>query len=134
MDQRRLGRSDILVPPLCFGGNVFGWTADEATSFHLLDALFDAGFTFIDTADVYSRWAEGHEGGESETVIGKWMKARGNRSKLVIATKVGSDMGQGHVSLKPNYIARAVEASLTRLQTDYIGTPRSRMCWRHMTR
>ena len=120
MEQRRLGRSGILVPPLCFGGYVFGWTADEATSFRLLDALTEAGFNFIDTADVYSRWARGHAGGESETVIGKWMKARANRSSLVIATKVGSDMGQGQVSLKPDYIRTAVEASLTRLQTDYI--------------
>ncbi|TSJ61093.1 aldo/keto reductase [Starkeya sp. 3C] len=120
MELRRLGRSDILVPPLCFGGNVFGWTADEAVSFRLLDGLVEAGFNFIDTADVYSRWAPGHEGGESEAIIGKWMKERGNRSKLVIATKVGSDMGLGKVCLKPDYIRTAVEASLKRLQTDYI--------------
>ncbi|MCK0207694.1 aldo/keto reductase [Starkeya koreensis] len=120
MELRRLGRSDILVPPLCFGGNVFGWTADEATSFRLLDGLFEAGFTFIDTADVYSRWVSGHEGGESEAIIGRWMKARGNRDRLVIATKVGADMGLGKVCLKPDYISEAVEASLTRLQTDYI--------------
>ena len=120
MEHRRLGRSGILVPPLCFGGNVFGWTADEATSFRLLDALTEAGFNFIDTADAYSRWVKDHVGGESETIIGKWMKARGNRSSLVIATKVGSDMGQGNVSLKPDYIATAIEASLKRLQTDYI--------------
>ncbi|QIB34951.1 aldo/keto reductase [Ancylobacter pratisalsi] len=120
MEMRRLGRSDILVPPLCLGGNVFGWTADEATSFRILDALTEAGFNFIDTADVYSRWVQGHVGGESESVIGKWMKARGNRSRLVIATKVGGDMGQGGYCLKPDYIARAVDASLTRLQTDYI--------------
>lgn len=120
MELRRLGRSDILVPPLCFGGNVFGWTADEATSFRLLDALVEAGFTFIDTADVYSRWAPGNQGGESEAIIGRWMKARGNRAKLTIATKVGSDMGRGKVCLAPDYIASAVDASLTRLQTDYI--------------
>lgn len=120
MELRRLGRSDILVPPLCIGGNVFGWTADEPTSFRLLDALFDAGLCFIDTADVYSRWAEGHQGGESETIIGKWMKTRGNRDRLVIATKVGSDMGQGKVCLQADYIRRAVDASLARLQTDYI--------------
>ena len=120
MELRRLGRSDILVPPLCIGGNVFGWTADEPTSFRLLDALFDAGLCFIDTADVYSRWAEGHRGGESETIIGKWMKTRGNRDRLVIATKVGSDMGQGKVCLQADYIRRAVDASLARLQTDYI--------------
>lgn len=120
MELRRLGSSDILVPPLCFGGNVFGWTADEATSFRLLDGLFEAGFNFIDTADVYSRWASGHEGGESETIIGKWMKARGNRDRIVLATKVGSDMGLGRVCLKPDYIRPAVEASLKRLQTDHI--------------
>lgn len=120
MELRRLGRSDILVPPLCFGGNVFGWTADEDASFALLDGLVEAGFNFIDTADVYSRWAKGHVGGESEAVIGRWMKARGNRSRLVIATKVGSDMGLGKVCLKPDYIKSAVEASLARLQTDYI--------------
>lgn len=120
MELRRLGRSEILVSPLCFGGNVFGWTADEATSFRLLDGLLEAGFNFIDTADVYSRWAQGHQGGESETIIGKWMKARGNRDRIVLATKVGSDMGLGHVCLKPDYIKSAVEASLSRLQTDYI--------------
>lgn len=120
MELRRLGRSDILVPPLCIGGNVFGWTADETASFRLLDALFEAGFGFIDTADVYSRWVDGHRGGESETIIGKWMKARGNRDRLVIATKVGADMGQGRVNLGPGYIRTAVEASLARLQTDYI--------------
>lgn len=120
MEHRRLGRSDILVPPLCFGGNVFGWTADEAMSFRILDELLAAGFNFIDTADVYSRWAPGHVGGESETIIGKWMKARGNRDRIVLATKVGSDMGLGKVCLKADYIAQAVEASLTRLQTDHI--------------
>ncbi|SCW77350.1 aldo/keto reductase [Ancylobacter rudongensis] len=120
MELRRLGRSDILVPPLCIGGNVFGWTADEPTSFRLLDALFEAGFCFIDTADMYSRWVEGHVGGESEAIIGRWMKARGNRDRLVIATKVGADMGQGKVSLAPDHIKSAAEASLARLQTDYI--------------
>ncbi|MDR6952885.1 aryl-alcohol dehydrogenase-like predicted oxidoreductase [Ancylobacter sp. 3268] len=120
MELRRLGRSDLLVPPLCFGGNVFGWTADEATSFRLLDELLAAGFNFIDTADVYSRWAPGHVGGESETIIGKWIKARGNRDRIVLATKVGADMGRGKVCLKADYIAEAVEASLKRLQTDRI--------------
>lgn len=120
MELRRLGQSDILVPPLCFGGNVFGWTADEATSFRLLDGLFDAGFNFIDTADVYSRWASGNKGGESETIIGKWMKARGNRDKIILATKVGSDMGLGRVCLSPDYVRSAVDASLKRLQTDHI--------------
>ena len=120
MKQRQLGRSGIAVPPLCVGGNVFGWTVDEATSFTLLDAFVDRGLTFIDTADVYSRWAEGHQGGESEAILGRWMKARGTRSKVVLATKVGMDMGEGRVGLKAAYVAQAVEASLTRLQTDHI--------------
>src|SRR6187551_2074908 len=101
MKLRVLGRSSLMVSPLCFGGNVFGWTVDEATSFSLLDAWLDAGFNFIDTADVYSRWAPGHSGGESETIIGKWLNAGGKRSRVVLATKVGSDMGQGKVSLEP---------------------------------
>ena len=120
MKLRRLGRSALQVPPLCFGCNVFGWTADEATSFALLDALLERGVNFLDTADVYSRWAPGHQGGESEAVIGRWMKARGNRDRVILATKVGMDMGEGRVGLKPAYIAEAVEASLTRLGTDYI--------------
>jgi aryl-alcohol dehydrogenase-like predicted oxidoreductase len=120
METRKLGRSGLAVSQLCFGGNVFGWTADEATSFALLDAFVAAGGTFIDTADVYSRWAPGHEGGESETIIGKWMKARGNRSQVVIATKVGSDMGPAGKGLSRRHIMEAVEASLRRLQTDYI--------------
>ncbi|GGH18523.1 oxidoreductase [Alsobacter metallidurans] len=120
METRTLGRSDIAVPPLCLGGNVFGWTIDETRSFEVLDAAFAAGLTFIDTADVYSRWAEGHVGGESETIIGKWMKARGNRDRIVLATKVGMDMGDGKVGLKPDYIRQAVEVSLRRLQTDRI--------------
>ncbi|MCC2652760.1 MAG: alcohol dehydrogenase [Microvirga sp.] len=120
MDKRRLGRSDLMVSPLCLGGNVFGWTADEATSFEILDAYADAGLNFIDTADVYSTWAPGHTGGESETIIGKWMKARGNRDRLVIATKVGSEMGPSQKGLSKSYIRSAVEASLQRLQTDYI--------------
>ncbi|WP_298932276.1 aldo/keto reductase [uncultured Ramlibacter sp.] len=116
---RALGRSSLQVSPLCFGGNVFGWTVDEATSFSLLDAWLDAGFNFIDTADVYSRWAPGHTGGESETVIGKWLK-RGARERVVIASKVGMDMGDGKLGLKPAYIRQAVEDSLRRLQTDHI--------------
>jgi aryl-alcohol dehydrogenase-like predicted oxidoreductase len=120
MEKRRLGRSDLMVSPLCLGGNVFGWTADEATSFKVLDAYADAGLNFIDTADVYSTWAPGHKGGESEVIIGKWMKARGNRDKLVIATKVGSEMGPNQKGLSKSYIGSAVEASLQRLQTDYI--------------
>ena len=120
MDLRQLGRSDLRVPPLCFGCNIFGWTVDEATSFRLLDLLMDHGVTFLDTADVYSRWAPGHVGGESETIIGRWMKARGNRSSVILATKVGMDLGDGKVGLKSGYIARAVEDSLRRLQTDHI--------------
>ena len=120
MNLRPLGRSGLQVSPLCFGGNVFGWTADEATSFSLLDAWVDAGFNFIDTADVYSRWAPGHAGGESETVIGRWLRRSGKREQIVLATKVGKDMGDGKVGLRPEYIRQAVEASLRRLQTDRI--------------
>lgn len=119
MEKRKLGNSGIKVAPLAFGGNVFGWTIDEPTSFKLLDAFVDAGFNLIDTADSYSRWKEGNYGGESETIIGNWMKQRGNRDKVIIATKVGSDMGEGK-SLKRNYIFKAVENSLKRLQTDHI--------------
>jgi aryl-alcohol dehydrogenase-like predicted oxidoreductase len=117
---RRLGKTGPEVGPLAFGGNVFGWTANEATSFKLLDAAVAAGFNLIDTADVYSRWAPGHKGGESETVIGKWLKKTGNRAKVVIATKVGMEMGPGAVGLSAKYIHKAVEQSLNRLQTDYI--------------
>ena len=120
MQLRSLGRSGLQVSPLCFGGNVFGWTADKATSFALLDAWVDAGFNFIDTADVYSRWAPGHTGGESESVIGRWLKLSGKRHHIVLATKVGKDMGDGKVGLRPDYIRQAVEASLQRLQTDHI--------------
>jgi aryl-alcohol dehydrogenase-like predicted oxidoreductase len=120
MQRRKLGHTGIEVAPLAFGGNVFGWTADEATSFKLLDGFVDAGFNLIDTADSYSRWVPDHKGGESETIIGNWLKARGNREKVVIATKVGSDMGQGHVDLSKKWIAEEVENSLRRLQTDYI--------------
>ena len=117
---RPLGRSDLHVAPLCLGGNVFGWTVDEATSFALLDAWVDAGMNFIDTADMYSRWAPGHVGGESETIIGKWLKRSGRRDRVVIATKVGKDMGDGKVGLSRAYLRSAVEASLKRLQTDVI--------------
>jgi aryl-alcohol dehydrogenase-like predicted oxidoreductase len=119
MKKRRLGRSDIEVAPFCFGGNVFGWTADEKTSFALLDAFVDQGFDFIDTADAYSRWVPGHTGGESETIIGRWMKARDNRDKVIIATKVGADMGSGR-TMAPAYVRRALEDSLKRLQTGHI--------------
>jgi aryl-alcohol dehydrogenase-like predicted oxidoreductase len=120
MDLREIGRSGIKVSPVCLGGNVFGWTADEKASFAVLDAFVAGGGNFIDTADVYSTWAPGHKGGESETVLGKWLKSRGNRDKVVVATKVGSEMGAGKKGLKPSYIAQAVEDSLKRLQTDTI--------------
>jgi aryl-alcohol dehydrogenase-like predicted oxidoreductase len=120
MKKRELGRSGIRVFPLAFGGNVFGWTVDESMSFTLLDAFVAAGFNLIDTADVYSRWVPGHRGGESETIIGKWLKRSKNRTKVVIATKVGKDMGPGKKGLSKAYILRAVEDSLQRLQTDYI--------------
>jgi len=119
MQKRTIGKSDLHVAPLAFGGNVFGWTVDEATSFELLDAFVDGGFDLVDTADSYSNWVPGHMGSESETVIGNWMHARGNRDKVVIATKVGGDMGEGK-NLRKDYILRAVEASLKRLRTDYI--------------
>ncbi|MBB4095401.1 aldo/keto reductase [Ochrobactrum pecoris] len=120
MKFRKLGRTELDVSPLCFGGNVFGWTVDEATSFSLLDRFVDAGFNFIDTADAYSAWANGNVGGESETIIGNWLKSRGLRDKVVIATKVGSEMGPDEKGLSPAYIRKAVDASLKRLQTDYI--------------
>lgn len=118
--KRPLGRTGLSIAPLVFGGNVFGWTADEATSFALLDAFVEAGFDAVDTADVYSAWAPGNSGGESETIIGRWMKARGARSKITLITKVGSPMGEGKKGLSARYIAEAVEASLKRLQTDVI--------------
>jgi aryl-alcohol dehydrogenase-like predicted oxidoreductase len=121
MQKRTLGRTGLSIAPIVFGGNVFGWTADEKTSFSLLDAFFDAGFNAIDTADVYSRWVDGHVGGESETVIGKWLKQSSvRREDAVIVTKVGSDLGDGKVGLKEKWIMQAVEDSLRRLQTDYI--------------
>src|SRR5690349_2205860 len=99
MQKRKLGNSGLEVAPLAFGGNVFGWTADEPTSFNLLDAFIAAGFNLVDTADSYSRWVAGNQGGESETIIGKWLKTRGNRDRIIIATKVGADMGQGKKDL-----------------------------------
>jgi aryl-alcohol dehydrogenase-like predicted oxidoreductase len=120
MDHRRLGRSSLSLAPLMLGGNVFGWTADEAASFAVLDAFVAGGFNAIDTADVYSRWVPGHRGGESEAVIGRWLKARGGRDKLLIATKLGMDLGGESKGLSAAYMVRAVEASLTRLGTDYI--------------
>jgi aryl-alcohol dehydrogenase-like predicted oxidoreductase len=123
MELRPLGRSGLSTAPLAFGGNVFGWTADEATSFRLLDAFVDAGFNLIDTADVYSRWVPGHAGGESETIIGRWLKKSGKRNQVLIATKVGKPMGEegeGRTGLSPKWIRQAVDDSLRRLQTDHI--------------
>jgi aryl-alcohol dehydrogenase-like predicted oxidoreductase len=120
MQKRKLGNSGIEIYPLAFGGNVFGWTVDEPMSFRLLDTFIESGFSFIDTADVYSRWVPGHNGGESETIIGKWLKRSGKREKAVIATKVGKEMGPNRKGLSKTYIMRAVEDSLQRLQTDFI--------------
>src|SRR4051794_39511142 len=120
MKTRPLGNSGLDVAPLAFGGNVFGWTIDEATSFRLLDAFVEAGFNLVDTADVYSRWAPGNKGGESETILGKWFRSSGKRDRVVLATKVGMEMGPGKKGLSRAYILRAVEDSLRRLQTDYI--------------
>ncbi|MBN8747907.1 General stress protein 69 [Xylophilus ampelinus] len=120
MQLKSLGRSGLQVSPLAFGGNVFGWTVDEAMSFRLLDAWLDAGFNFVDTADVYSAWVPGHVGGESETIIGKWLRQSGKRDRIVLATKVGKPMGEGKKGLRAAYIKEAVDASLKRLQTDHI--------------
>jgi aryl-alcohol dehydrogenase-like predicted oxidoreductase len=120
MTKRKLGKSELEVAPLMFGGNVFGWTADEATSFRLLDELAAAGFNFIDTADVYSKWVTGNSGGESETIIGKWLKRSGKRDQVIIATKVGMELAPDKKGLSRDHIFKAVEASLERLQTDYI--------------
>ena len=120
MQLRNLGGSGLRVAPLCLGGNVFGWTADEAASFAVLDALIDAGLNFVDTADVYSVWVPGHRGGESETVIGNWLQRRGRREDIVIATKVGMQMAPDRKGLSAAYIAKSVEDSLRRLRTDHI--------------
>ena len=120
MEKRQLGGTDIRVAPLMFGGNVFGWTLDDRQSFEILDAFTAAGFDFIDTADVYSRFIPGNRGGESETVLGRWMKTRGNRDRIVLATKAGMDMGEDRKGLSKAWLQRAVEDSLRRLQTDYI--------------
>src|ERR1035441_7576102 len=120
MEKRKLGSAGPEVPVICLGGNVFGWTVAEADGFRLLDAALNAGLNFIDTADVYSRWVPGHKGGESETIIGKWLAKTRKRKDVILATKVGMDMGDGKKGLKPGYIHQAVEDSLRRLQTDYI--------------
>jgi aryl-alcohol dehydrogenase-like predicted oxidoreductase len=120
MSLRRLGRTDLHVPPVVFGGNVFGWTIDKSTSWALLDRLAEAGLNAIDTADVYSRWAPGNKGGESEGIIGEWLKSSGKRSSTTIITKVGSPMGDDRKGLSPAYIASACEASLKRLGIETI--------------
>jgi aryl-alcohol dehydrogenase-like predicted oxidoreductase len=120
MQRVKLGKSELHVPVICLGGNVFGWTVSEADSFRQLDAALEAGLNFIDTADVYSRWAPGHQGGESEAILGKWMATGNKRSNVILATKLGIDMGDGKKGLKAAYIHQAVEDSLRRLQTDYI--------------
>lgn len=120
MQKRKLGNTGIEVAPLALGCNVFGWTADEPTSFKILDAFVDASFNLIDTADMYSTWVPGHRGGESEAIIGKWLKRSGKRDRVVLATKVGKSMGEGKSGLSSSYIRSAVEDSLRRLQTDCI--------------
>lgn len=120
MKKRQMGNTDLQVAPLVLGTNVFGWTINEASSFDILDAFTDAGCNMVDTADVYSTWAPGNKGGESETIIGNWIKKRNNRSDVLIATKGGSDMGDGKKGVTKKYLLQAAEASLTRLQTDYI--------------
>jgi aryl-alcohol dehydrogenase-like predicted oxidoreductase len=120
MERRALGKSGLSIAPLIFGGNVLGWTVSEQDAFSLLDAFVGAGFNCIDTADSYSTWVPGNKGGESESIIGKWMKLRGNREDVVIATKVGSEMGSGMKGLAGSYVLRAAEDSLRRLQTDHI--------------
>ena len=120
MQKRKLGKSALELAPLAFGGNVFGWTADEKTSFSLLSAFAGAGFNFIDTADSYSNWAPGNKGGESETIIGNWLKQHGSRDKIIIGTKLGSELSPEQKGLSKKYILESVEGSLRRLQTDYI--------------
>jgi len=120
MNKRKLGNSGMEISPLVFGGNVFGWTVEQAASFQLLDAFVAAGFNAIDTADMYSKWVPGHTGGESETIIGNWLKRGGKRDKVIIATKLGLEMGPDKKGLSKAYMLRAAEDSLRRLQTDRI--------------
>lgn len=119
MEKRNLGKTGLTIAPLMFGGNVFGWTADEKTSFQLLDAFTDAGFNAVDTSDNYTHWVPGNSGGDSERVIGKWLKQTGKRDKIVLATKVGGQF-KDKKGLKKGYILQSIEDSLTRLQTDYV--------------
>jgi len=120
MKKRTLGKSSLSIAPIAFGANVFGWTIDKKESFHILDEFVDNGFNLIDTADTYSSWVPGNKGGESETIIGNWLKQGNKRDRIVLATKFGGDMGQGKKGLSANYMKEAVEKSLKRLQTDYI--------------
>ena len=120
MEKRELGKSGLAVAPLAFGGNVFGWTLDEKSSFPILDAFIASGCNFIDTADTYSTWVPGNKGGESETIIGNWLKSRGGRDRVILATKIGNNMGPGRRGLAPAYIRQSIDDSLKRLQTDYV--------------
>lgn len=120
MTKRTIGKTGVAVPPIMLGGNVFGWTLNEVDSFRVLDAAFDAGLTFIDTADIYSTWVPGNKGGESETIIGKWLVQSGKRAQVTIATKLGFEMGPEKKGLSAKYVEQAAEDSLRRLQTDYI--------------
>lgn len=119
-NKKQLGKSVLLVSPLTFGGNVFGWTLNEQAAFKILDNFIGAGFNFIDTADTYSKWVHGNTGGESETIIGNWLAKNGKRADIIIATKLGGDMGDNKKGLSAKYIKVAAEASLKRLRTDYI--------------
>lgn len=120
MEKRKLGDSGLEVSPLCFGGNVFGWTIDKKQSFKILDAFVDAGFNFIDTADTYSWWVPGNKGTESETILGEWFAARKNRDSIILSTKVGSQNNEHPANISKQYILESVEQSLRRLKTDYI--------------
>lgn len=120
MEKRKIGKSDLEVYPFALGGNVFGWTADEKTSFEILDGYVAAGFNFIDTANIYSAWVDGNKGGESETIIGKWLKQSGKRNDIILTTKVGGAFSPENKGLKKKYILQQAEDSLRRLQTDYI--------------
>ncbi len=120
MEKRKIGNTGIYIAPLALGTNVFGWTIDQARSFEVLDAFVGGGFNLVDTADYYSKWGTGNHGGESETIIGNWLKKTGKRSQVVLATKVGADMGDGKKGISKAYILKAVEDSLRRLRTDHI--------------
>ncbi|RFN58092.1 aldo/keto reductase [Marixanthomonas ophiurae] len=120
MKKNPLGNTILKISPIIFGGNVFGWTLNEKESFEMLDAITDLGINCIDTADVYSRWVDGNSGGESEKIIGKWMKERGNRKDIILCTKAGMDMGQGGIDISEKHIKKSIDNSLNRLQTDYV--------------